>query len=62
LVLPIIAYTLSSTKLEIRAKWFLLGSEWVVGKGRGWGIREGVGVGEGGRNDPNIVCKYELKT
>jgi hypothetical protein len=19
------------------------------------------GVGEGGRNDPNIVCKYELK-
>jgi hypothetical protein len=25
----------------------------------GWGVREGVG-GEG-RNDPNIVCTYELK-
>jgi hypothetical protein len=26
LLLPIIAYTLSSTKLDLRAKWFLLGS------------------------------------
>jgi hypothetical protein len=31
----------------------------------GWGRREGTGVrevvGEWGRNDPNIVCTYELK-
>jgi hypothetical protein len=27
------------------------------GKGEGGGVREG--VGERGRNDPNIVCKYE---
>jgi hypothetical protein len=27
--------------------------------GRGRGVREQ--VGEGGRNDPNIVCTYELK-
>jgi hypothetical protein len=40
LVLPIIAYTLSSTKLEIRAKYFLLGNE---GEG---GVREG-GRGKG---------------
>jgi hypothetical protein len=25
----------------------------------GGGVREGVGGGEGGRNDPNIVCTYE---
>jgi hypothetical protein len=31
LFLPIIAYTLSSTKLEIRAKYFLPGSEGVGG-------------------------------
>jgi hypothetical protein len=37
LVLPIIAYTLSSTKLEIRAKKFLPGS-----KGVAW-EREGAG-------------------
>jgi hypothetical protein len=42
LILLIIVYTLSSTKLEIRAKQFLPGSK-----------------GEGGRNDPNIVCTYE---
>jgi hypothetical protein len=62
LILSIIAYTLSSTKLEIRAKYFLLGSEGVGGRGRGrGGVREGVGGkrGEGGRNDPNIVCTYE---
>jgi hypothetical protein len=29
------------------------------GEGGGRGIREG--VGEGGRNDPNIACTYELK-
>jgi hypothetical protein len=40
LFLPIIAYTLSSTKLEIRAKQFLLGSEGVGARGRGWGGRE----------------------
>jgi hypothetical protein len=31
LFLSIIAYTLSTTKLEIRAKWFLLGIEGVEG-------------------------------
>jgi hypothetical protein len=35
LVLLIIAYTLSSTKLDIRTKQFLPGSE--VGRGTGWG-------------------------
>jgi hypothetical protein len=43
LFLPIIAYTLSSTKLEIRAKQFLLGSKGVGGRGMGHGEREGVG-------------------
>jgi hypothetical protein len=47
----IIVYTLSSTKLEIRAKQFLPASKGVRGRGRGWG--------KGGRNDPNIVCTYE---
>jgi hypothetical protein len=42
----------------MRAKHFLLGSEGVGG------VRKGVGgkgkwQGEGGRNDPNIVCTYE---
>jgi hypothetical protein len=41
------AYTLSTTKLEIRAKRVL----------RGWVVREGVGAG--GRNDPSLVCTYE---
>jgi hypothetical protein len=36
LFLPIIAYTLSSTKLEIRAKWFMLGVEGVGEGKRGW--------------------------
>jgi hypothetical protein len=44
-------FILSSTKLEIRAKQFLLGSEGVWGKG--------TGQGEGRNNDPNIVCTYE---
>jgi hypothetical protein len=54
LVLPIIAYTLSSTKVELRAKQFLPESEGIRrqrqragGKRRGWGLE--------GRNDPNIV-------
>jgi hypothetical protein len=51
LVLPIIAYTLSSTKLEIRTKQLLPGSEGVGGRGRG--------QREEGRNDSNIVCTYE---
>jgi hypothetical protein len=37
LVLPIITYTLSSTKLEIRAKQFLLGSEGIRGEREGMG-------------------------
>jgi hypothetical protein len=57
LVLLIIAYTLSSTKLEIRAKQFLPGSEGVGARGRSRG--KGRGWRERGRNDPNIVCTYE---
>jgi hypothetical protein len=45
LFLPSIAYTLSSTKLDIRIKWFLLGIEGVGGEGGG-----GVG-GKGGGED-----------
>jgi hypothetical protein len=36
-VLSIVAYTLSSTKLEIRAKWFLPGSRMVGEEWRGGG-------------------------
>jgi hypothetical protein len=57
LVLLIIVYTLSLTKLEIRAKQFLPGSEGVGGEEGGGGKRRG--WGEAGRNDPNIVCTYE---
>jgi hypothetical protein len=58
LFLPIIAYTLSTTKLEIRAKYFLLGFEgWGEREGAEWVVREGVGAG--GRNDPSLVCTYE---
>jgi hypothetical protein len=57
LFLPIIAYTLPSTKLEIRAKQILPCSKRVGREGGGGGVREG--MGEGGRNDPNIVCTYE---
>jgi hypothetical protein len=57
LFLPIITYTLSSTKLEIRTKQFLSGSEGVKGEGEGEG--KGREQGEGVRNDPNIVCTYE---
>jgi hypothetical protein len=41
MVLLIIVYTLSSTKLEIRAKQFLLGREGVGERGREWREREG---------------------
>jgi hypothetical protein len=51
LVLLVNVYTLSSTKLEIRAKQYLLGSEEVGERGRGWG--------EEGSNDPIIICTYE---
>jgi hypothetical protein len=44
LILPIIAYTLSSTKLEIRAKYFLPGSEG-CGQGEEGGREEKEGVG-----------------
>jgi hypothetical protein len=57
LLLPIIAYTLSTTKLEIRAKYFLLGIEEGERKGVEWVVREGVGAG--GRNEPSLVCTYE---
>jgi hypothetical protein len=40
LVLPIIAYTLSSTKLEIRAKQFLPGIGGRGDKGGSWGSGE----------------------
>jgi hypothetical protein len=43
LVLPIIVYTHSSTKLEIRAKLFLAGSEWVGREREEVGKREGKG-------------------
>jgi hypothetical protein len=49
-------FILSSTKLEVRAKQYLRGSQEVEGGGGG-GDREG--AGEGGSNDPNIVCTYE---
>jgi hypothetical protein len=55
LVLLINAYTLSSTKVEIRAKQFLPGRWRGEGAGRGR-VR---GQGEAERNDPNIVCTYE---
>jgi hypothetical protein len=51
LVLLINIHTLSSIKLEIRGKQYLLGSEGVGERGRGWG--------EGESNDPIIVCTYE---
>jgi hypothetical protein len=43
LVLLIIVYTLSSTKLEVRAKQFLPGSQGVGDRGREQGEREGTG-------------------
>jgi hypothetical protein len=49
LFLPIIAYTLSTTKLEIRAKQFLLGIDWVR--------RRGIGRG-GGRGEKMTQALY----
>jgi hypothetical protein len=43
LFLPVIAYTLSSTKLEIKAKQFLPASEGVRGEREEEGEREGTG-------------------
>jgi hypothetical protein len=57
LVLLIIAYTLSTARLEIRAEQFLPGSEEVWGRGGG-GEKER-GWREGGSNDPIIVCTYK---
>jgi hypothetical protein len=51
-VFLIIAYTFSSTKLEIRAEQILPGSEGARGgEGGGGGVR--------GRNGPNNVCICE---
>jgi hypothetical protein len=58
LFLPIIAYILSSTKLEIRAKLFLVGFAGLGGAGGGGvGVREGVVAW--GRNNPSLICTYE---
>jgi hypothetical protein len=46
LVLPIIVYTLSSNKLEIRAKQFLPGSEGAGGENEEVGGRDGAGERE----------------
>jgi hypothetical protein len=58
LVVPIIAYTLSSTKMRYKGQnsfcWVVRG--WGE-DGGGWWVREG--MGERGRIDPNIVCTYE---
>jgi hypothetical protein len=40
-------FIFSSTKLETRAKQYLLGSEGVGARGRGWGKREGAGGNRG---------------
>jgi hypothetical protein len=53
LFLPIIAYTLSTTKLEI----ILLGIEGGERDEGEWVVRKGVGAG--GRNEPSLVCTYE---
>jgi hypothetical protein len=60
LVLPIIAYTLSSTKLEIRAKYFLPGSEGVGGRGRRWWKREGEG-GKGGEMTQTLYAQMNKR-
>jgi hypothetical protein len=51
LCLFIIVYTLTSTKLEMRAEQILPESEGVRGREGGGGIE--------GRNGPNNVCTYE---
>jgi hypothetical protein len=59
LLLPIIAYTLSSTKLEIRGKivFTRYRGGWGERERAEWVVREGLGAG--GRNNPSIVCTYE---
>jgi hypothetical protein len=57
LFLPIIAYTLSSTKLDNGKIVSASYQEGRVERDRAGGVREV--VGEAGRNDPNIVCTYE---
>jgi hypothetical protein len=60
LFLPIIAYTLSSTKLEIRAKVFLLGIEGLGGRGRSrW---EGRGWRQGGEMTQALYAHMNNKT
>jgi hypothetical protein len=49
--LPYYAYMFSSTRLDIRAEHVLPGSE--------EGMGESVGLGGGGRNDPNNVHTCE---
>jgi hypothetical protein len=57
LVLLINVYTLFSTKLEIRAKWFLLGNE---GMGEMEGVgRQGVGEGRGQGKGAEMTQTYE---
>jgi hypothetical protein len=58
LILLINVYNLSSTKLEIRAKQFLLGSEG-IGRERKRARGKGGAGDKGDRNDPDIVCAYE---
>jgi hypothetical protein len=55
LFLLIIVYTLSSTKLEIRAKQFLPRSEGVGQRGRGWGKKGWVG-GNGGEMTQRVYA------
>jgi hypothetical protein len=56
LVLPIIAYMLSSTKLEIRAKQFLPGSEGVGGEREGPGNMGEPCLGHPGHHRTSILC------
>jgi hypothetical protein len=56
LVLLISVYTLFN---KIRDKGKTVSAWKRGGRGKGWGRREREGTGEGGRNDPIIVCTYE---
>jgi hypothetical protein len=62
LFLPIIAYTLSSTKLEIRAKQFLLGIEGVGRRRRGQSGWLGRGWGQGGEMTQALYVHMNNKT
>jgi len=57
LFLPIIAYTLSTTKLEIRAKWFLLG----IGGGDKGGVGGKGGGGAGGEMNQALYAHMNNK-